>query len=119
MPWLPDLHTPDDDLAYFSRELPDSVGWVAVEGDRLVGYALTRGTWLNHLYVAPENQGVGIGRALLGEAMTSIGPGLRLWAFLRNERAREFYGAHGFVEIERTDGQANEEKEPDVLLEWG
>ena len=25
---------------------------------------------------------------------------------------------HGFVEIERTDGAENEEREPDILLRW-
>lgn len=119
LPWLPDLHTPEEDLAFFGREISTSIGWVAVDRDRAVGFALARDAWLNHLYVDPDRQRAGIGSALLGEAMIAIGPGIRLWTFLRNEHARTFYADHGFVEVERTDGHANEEKEPDVLLQWG
>ncbi|MDI1289066.1 MAG: GNAT family N-acetyltransferase [bacterium] len=119
MPWLPDLHTPAEDLAFFASEIGSSVGWVAIESDRVLGFALTRGEWLNHLYVDPDSQGAGVGSALLAEAVGVVGPGIRLWTFLRNERARDFYADHGFVEVERTDGRGNEEREPDVLLQWG
>jgi len=119
MPWLPDLHTPAEDLAFFAREIGSSTGWVAVDGDSVVGFALTRDGWLNHLYVDPDSQGAGVGSALLAEAMASVGPGIRLWTFERNVRAREFYADHGFVEVERTDGHDNQEREPDVLLQWG
>jgi putative acetyltransferase len=119
MPWLPDLHTPDEDVAYFTRAIPASVGWVAsgVEADRILGFALASDGWLNHLYIDTEAQGVGIGSALLAEVCSAFAPGLRLWAFQRNGRARAFYALHGFVEIELTDGRGNEEREPDVLLE--
>jgi len=43
---------------------------------------------------------------------------LRLWVFQRNERARAFYAKNGFLELELTDGDANEEKMPDVLMHW-
>ena len=43
---------------------------------------------------------------------------VRLWTFQRNIRSRRFYALQGFCEIRLTDGRANEEKEPDVLLEW-
>ncbi len=119
MPWLPDLHTPDEDLAFFASEIGSSLGWVAVESDCVIGFALARNERLNHLYVDPDSQGAGVGSALLAEAVGAIGPGVRLWTFLRNERARAFYAGHGFVEVERTDGRGNEEREPDVLLQWG
>ena len=120
MPWLPDLHTPTEDLAYFTGEIPSSVGWVAIDDDdAIVGFALSREGWLNHLYIAPDAQGIGIGSALLAEAVASIGPGIRLWAFQRNRPALSFYANHGFVEVKRTDGQDNDEKEPDVLLQRG
>ena len=43
---------------------------------------------------------------------------LRLWVFQRNEPAIAFYRARGFRETLRTDGSANEEREPDALFEW-
>ena len=35
-----------------------------------------------------------------------------------NQPARGFYRRHGFVELERTDGSANEEHAPDVKMVW-
>jgi ribosomal protein S18 acetylase RimI-like enzyme len=45
--------------------------------------------------------------------------GLALWTFQSNVRAQAFYARHGFVEVRRTDGAANEEKTPDVRMVWG
>ena len=44
--------------------------------------------------------------------------GLGLWVFQSNDRAQRFYAARGFVEVERTDGRDNEEREPDVRMVW-
>ena len=49
--------------------------------------------------------------------MRSFSP-LRLWVFQKNAAAISFYQARGFREIERTDGSRNEEREPDLLMEW-
>jgi putative acetyltransferase len=118
MPYLPELHTPDEDRSFFEREVRTSAGWVTVDGGMVRGFALVRDGWLNHLYVDVGWQGVGMGSALLDEAVAHVGTGMRLWAFQRNVRARAFYAARGFREVEVTDGSGNEEKEPDVLLRW-
>lgn len=123
MPWLPDLHTPDEDRAFFAGELGSSSCWVVVEDASdvvdagVVGFALVRDGWLRHLYVDPTHQGRGVGSVLLACAVDLVGPGLRLWAFERNVRARAFYVAHGFVQVDASDGSGNEEREPDVLLQ--
>jgi ribosomal protein S18 acetylase RimI-like enzyme len=44
--------------------------------------------------------------------------GLRLWTFASNTSAQRFYERHGFVAIDRTDGQHNEERAPDILYTW-
>jgi hypothetical protein len=38
--------------------------------------------------------------------------------FQRNLRALDFYARYGCVEVRRTDGAENLEREPDVLLRW-
>ena len=38
--------------------------------------------------------------------------------FESNVAARAFYARHGLVELERTDGSANEERRPDVRMAW-
>jgi putative acetyltransferase len=116
MPWLPDLHTPAEDLVYFGGEVASSSGWGACAGDELLGFALCRPGWLNHLYVAPPWRGHGVGGALLACVIAQNAGDLDLWAFQRNEPALAFYRDRGFVEVERTDGAGNQEREPDVRL---
>ena len=53
------------------------------------------------LYVAPSAGGHGVGRKLLEEALLSIDPlsarSVTLWVFEKNQRARKFYAAAGFM----------------------
>jgi putative acetyltransferase len=119
LPFLPDLHTAEDDL-WFVRErmlVVDEV-WLAEDPEQaLLGFVAFREGWIDHLYVDPDHQGQGLGRILLAKPMR-LRQSRRLWTFQKNARARAFYEAHGFQPIEFTDGSANEEKEPDVLYEW-
>ncbi len=116
MPWLPVLHSPDEDDAFFAREVASSLGWVAIAEGGIVGFALARAGWLNHLYVMPEWHGRGISSELLRRVQESHPGATRLWAFQRNSPAIEFYEHRGFVVAECTDGSANEEREPDARL---
>jgi len=133
MTYLPVLHTPEEDVAFFSEQvLPWSVVTVAVvitpadgvagaagtESGIVAGFSAVKDGWLDHLYVAPPFQGRRLGGALLERAMTSNPDGLSLWVFEQNLGARAFYGRAGFVEIERTDGSANEERIPDARMAW-
>ena len=111
MPYLPDLHTPAQDLAFFTSEVSSSDCQVAVVGGQVVGFGCVRDGWLNHLYVSPNFQGQDIGSALLAQFEDSIE---QFWVFQKNTRARSFYKSHGFIEVELTDGSSNEEREPDV-----
>jgi len=118
MPWLPDLHTPEEDLAFVTGYvLPRSEVWVAQEADAVVGFIARRDDWIDHLYLAPDRRGLGIGGLLLRHAMDGR-DALMLWAFQRNAPARRFYERHGFRAVEFTDGEGNDEKEPDVRYAW-
>ena len=44
--------------------------------------------------------------------------GFRLWVFQRNTPALAFYARLGCVEVRRTTGEDNAEREPDVCLRW-
>jgi GNAT superfamily N-acetyltransferase len=117
LPFLPDLHTPDEDLQFFRGVVfAQCEVWVA-GGAAIDGFIAFRAGWVDHLYVRPDCQRRGIGTALLAQA-TQTYPLLRLWTFQRNDTAIRFYLARGFREIERTDGARNEEREPDMLFEW-
>jgi chorismate mutase/GNAT superfamily N-acetyltransferase len=92
--------------------------WVAERGDEPAGYARWTATWLDDLYVHPDHQGHGVGSALF-ELVASTRPGgFCLWVFESNVRARAFYRRHGCLELERTDGSANEERAPDIRVAW-
>jgi GNAT superfamily N-acetyltransferase len=92
--------------------------WVAVAGDRLLGYARLSGDWLDDLYVDPDAQGSGVG-SLLVELAKGLRPGgFCLWVFESNAPARTFYRTRGLLALERTDGSGNEEREPDVKMAW-
>lgn len=115
----PAAHTDDEVRAWVAGwDLAAHDVHVAVLGDRVVGYTRATATWLDDLYVLPEAQGRGVGRALLGRVLTLHPDGIGLWVFESNLPAREFYARHGFVALERTDGSANEERAPDIRLVW-
>lgn len=75
-------------------------------------------SWIDQLYVAPGCIGEGIGTELLGCAMNQLPAPIRLWTFQQNKRAIRFYQYYGFRAIKYTNGENNEEKCPDVLLEY-
>lgn len=116
MPWLPDLHTPAEDRAFFAGELGRGSAWGVREGGALVGVAMVHGVLLTQLYVDPDGQGRGVGSALLATARAAVAGPLELWVFARNEPALAFYRRRGFVVVQATDGRGNEEGEPDLRL---
>ena len=104
------------------RLVPTGDVTVVVVGDSVKGFiAISRDGshgWIDHVYLDPSTVGMGLGSLLLRKAMSLLGGPIRLYSFQQNEDARRFYRRHGFREIEFSDGLSNEEKTPDVLLEW-
>lgn len=118
LPYLPELHTVEEDLWFFSeRVLPENEVWVAEADGEVCGFIAFKPGWINHLYIHPEHQGRGLGHALLDKALAD-GTRRELWTFQQNSRARAFYEARGFVLVRLTDGEDNEEKTPDALYAW-
>jgi len=119
LPFLPELHTAQEDLQYFTEKvLPNNNVFVARSTDnQIVGFISFDDSWVNHLYILPDHGRLGIGSRLLSIAKASCEK-LRLWTFQKNETARRFYSKHGFTVIDETDGTHNDEREPDVLFAW-
>lgn len=97
-------------LAKDFRSLEDfrmSRKWVAVDGERPVGFTGVRDNYISWLYILPEYYGRGIGRRLLRVAMDAAGPEAWTIALEGNGRARKLYESEGFVPALTFDGENN------------
>jgi GNAT superfamily N-acetyltransferase len=92
--------------------------WVGEDFGRVVGFAALSSGMLDHIYVHPDAQNLGLGSLLLGTVKARLPGGFQLWVFQKNEGARRFYERHGFRLVKLTDGEGNMEREPDALYEW-
>jgi ribosomal protein S18 acetylase RimI-like enzyme len=119
MPQMPVLHTPAEDLNFYTTGVFTSseIWLLEASSDVIVGFIAFRPGWVDHLYIHPDCQRRGLGSALLTLAQASA-DALRLWTFQDNTGARRFYEKHGFRIEQQTDGAHNEEKQPDVLYVW-
>jgi ribosomal protein S18 acetylase RimI-like enzyme len=118
LPALAGLHTPQEDRWFFrERMFATCQLWGYFDNQELVGMIAFRQGWVDQLYVLPSSQRRGIGSALLAIAQSQC-PSLSLWTFQRNKAARRFYEKQGFALVKKTDGSANEEKEPDAMYRW-
>jgi len=116
--FLPRLHTPEEDRAFFAHAIVEREVWIADEDGAVLGLAAIHGDELSHLYVAPEHQGSGIGTELMERVKRERPAGFTLWVFQQNEGARRFYERHGLRLVRETDGSGNDERTPDALYEW-
>ena len=80
--------------------LPGSETWVAEEDAAPLGFIGLLDDFIGGLFVAPEAQGRGVGRALVEHALATRGR-LALEVYEANPRARGFYARLGFVETGR------------------
>ena len=97
-------------LAQDFRSIEDfrmSRKWVAVDGERPVGFAGVRDNYVSWLYIEPEYYGRSIGRRLLRAAMAAAGPDAWTIALEGNARARKLYESEGFVPALTFDGENN------------
>ncbi|MFI1720201.1 GNAT family N-acetyltransferase [Streptomyces sp. NPDC020489] len=109
----------DDEVRDYFRHVvvPLRETWVA-EADGIVGVMVLDGDLLSQLYLAPDWRGRGVGDRFVELAKERSPRGLHLWTFQVNKPAHRFYERHGFVAVEHTDGNGNEEGEPDVRYVW-
>lgn len=114
----PGIHTDDEVRAWLAGRLAVDEVWVAEVDGAVAAYARFTGTWLDDLYVDPDRQGQGLGSALLALVASLRPDGFGLWVFEANVPAQRFYARHDLVVTERTDGSGNEERAPDLRMEW-
>lgn len=118
LPYLPDLHSFEEDKAYFRNIVfRDCDVWVADEQQEVVEFCAFKRGWIEHLYLLPGYTGHGIGRKLLAKAQDQSDH-LQLCVFQANVDAIAFYERIGFVRIRETNGTECQERMPDALYRW-
>jgi GNAT superfamily N-acetyltransferase len=117
----PAIHTDEEHRGYYRRHVLEGDAhtvWVAESQGELLGFASCTTTFLDGLYVRADLTGQGIGSLLLDVVEATHREGYELWVFQSNAGARRLYERRGLVEVERTDGSANEERAPDLRMAW-
>jgi GNAT superfamily N-acetyltransferase len=122
MPYAPSAHSEREVREWVASHLIPSGGVTVAEaqGSVVAAMAAERAdecSWITQMAVDPVCVSQGIGSLLLAHAVRTMPLPIRLWTFQANLGARRFYERHGFSAIEFTDGEANEERCPDVLYE--
>ena len=115
--WLPRIHTPAQDLAFVRQLIGKGQVRVMDRGGLALGFIAREGDEIGQLYVDRPHRRGGIGAALVQEAQ-GVRNRLGLWTFQANTEARRFYERLGFRPVRFGDGSHNEERVPDVRLEW-
>ena len=115
--WMPKLHSQDGDCRFVSRLIAEGEVQVAENAGTICGFLAHKDGDVDALYVAADQRRAGVGSALLS-VLKAERDWIGLWTFQANDPARAFYRKHGFAELKQTDGAGNEEKLPDVWLEW-
>ncbi|MEY8840410.1 GNAT family N-acetyltransferase [Cribrihabitans sp. XS_ASV171] len=82
------------------KYLPMAETWVACQGETPVGFISLLDSFVGGLFVAPDGQGRGIGRALVTLAAQRKGA-LSVEVYSENRSAVLFYQALGFQEVSR------------------
>lgn len=107
-----------EDQGYFRDHiLKENQVWVAESDTRPVAFMAMKGDFIDQLYVHPDFQHCGIGKALLAYARELSPTHLWLYTLQINTGARIFYEKNGFV-AEKFGISPPPESEPDVEYHW-
>ena len=111
-------HTEDEDRNYFTNVVAQNCDiWVAAEEAAITGFMAIKGSYIDRLYVLPDQQRKGIGQRLLEHARTLSPDGLELATHQKNVNACAFYEKNGFYAA-RYGVSPPPESEPDVEYHW-
>ena len=107
-----------EDQDYFRDHiLKENHVWVLEVDQRPVAFLAMRDDFIDHLYVHPDYQKRGIGKALLNYAHQLSPEHLRLYTLQVNTNARAFYEKYGFT-AEKFGVTPPPDNEPDVEYHW-
>jgi ribosomal protein S18 acetylase RimI-like enzyme len=93
--------------------IPHADNWVAIEGDKILGFIGMIDGHIGGLFVAPEAHRGGVGRFLVEQAASRIGE-LTVEVYEQNGSACSFYRSCGFKQVGRK--ELDDEGRPLPLL---
>jgi len=107
-----------EDQDYFRDHiLKENEIWVVELDGHPVAFMAMNRDFIDHLYVHPDHQKRGIGKALLDHARQISPDHLWLYTLQVNRNARAFYEKNGFV-AEKFGTSPAPENEPDIEYHW-
>jgi len=107
-----------EDRDYFrDHVLKENQVWVVEMDGQPVAFIAMKNEFIDHLYVHPDYQNRGIGKALLEHARWISPEHLWLYTLQVNLNARVFYEKNGFT-AEKFGISPSPEDEPDVQYHW-
>ena len=83
----------------------------------VVGFLALEKHIIQALYIKKDFQGFGFGQAAIKFAQKQFKE-LRLWVFQSNLGAQKFYQRLGFQIVEKSDGEDNDYRLPDIFYCW-
>ena len=83
----------------------------------VVGFLALEKHIIQALYIKKDFQGFGFGQAAIKFAKKQFKE-LRLWVFQSNIGAQKFYQRLGFQIVEKSDGEDNDYRLPDIFYCW-
>ena len=112
-------HSYEEDRVYFRDViLINNDVWVVEANGKPVAFMAIAGDFIDQLYVDPDHQWRGLGKALLDHARSLSPEHLWLYTLQINANGRAFYEKNGFRLIKLGISPAPE-SEPDVEYHWG
>jgi len=111
-------HTFEEDQAYFRDViLVNNDVWVSELDGVVIAFLSIAGDFIDQLYVDPNYQRRGLGKALLGHARSLSPEHLWLYTLQINTNGRAFYEKNGFYAV-KLGVSPPPESEPDVEYHW-
>ncbi len=97
------------------KYIPASETYVFIQNKVIKGFFSLYGDFLAAMFVAPQDQGQGIGRQLMDKAK-SLRKNLYLTVYRENQKSLKFYRKNGFIPVREQADQHTGQLE--ILLEY-
>ena len=114
---IPLVHNVDERADYGRWLLEHTSVTMIHNSSGVVGFLALEKHIIQGLYIKKDFQGFGFGQAAIKFAQKQFGE-LRLWVFQSNIGAQKFYQRLGFQVVEKSDGEDNDYRLPDVFYCW-